>query len=85
MTKSKNEIDLYDMSGNVWEWCWDKYAEYTPSLKSNPTGASSGYYRVCRGGGSYQPAKYCLVVHRSRLPSDNTKKQFGFRVVRSAQ
>ena len=85
MTKSKNEIDLYDMSGNVWEWCWDKYAEYTPSLKSNPTGASSGYYRVCRGDGSYQPAKYCLVVHRSRLPSDNTKKQFGFRVVRSAQ
>lgn len=50
-TKQGNELGIYDMSGNVWEWCSDWYGPYNSTSETNPTGAISGTERVCRGGG----------------------------------
>lgn len=62
--KSPNSLGIHDMSGNVWEWCYDWYGSYLSGSRSNPKGPSSGSYRVLRGGGWRSVARCCRVSIR---------------------
>ena len=63
-TKAPNELGIYDMSGNVYEWCNDWYDDYTSASQTNPTGPNSGLCRVGRGGSWRANARYCRVSSR---------------------
>ncbi|MBR3831523.1 MAG: formylglycine-generating enzyme family protein [Muribaculaceae bacterium] len=80
-TKAPNELGLYDMSGNVYEWCSDRYGSYTSSSQTNPTGPSSGSYRVLRGGSWNGNAQYCRVSYRHFSSPDGRYYGGGFRLV----
>ena len=79
-TKSPNELGLYDMSGNVWEWCGDREGAYSSDSQINPTGPSSGIDRVIRGGGCYSEVRICRVSHRGSGMPDSRDESTGFRL-----
>ncbi len=81
-SKSPNELGIYDMSGNVWEWCQDRWKEdyYKESPSNNPSGPSSGSSRVLRGGSWYYFACFCRVSSRINSYPGNGIISYGMRL-----
>ena len=79
-TKQPNELGIYDMNGNVWEWVQDWKDGFDYSSKTSPTGPASGFNRVYRGCGWQDDALYCRVSRRGGSPPDYRGPYLGFRL-----
>ncbi len=84
-TKQANELGIYDMSGNVWEWCQDGYGSYSSEAQTNPKGPNSGSYRVNRGSSWLNFARYCRSSYRDCDNPDYRLTFLGFRLALSAE
>ncbi|HMA99981.1 MAG TPA: SUMF1/EgtB/PvdO family nonheme iron enzyme, partial [Spirochaetota bacterium] len=80
-TKTTNGAGLYDMSGNVWEWCWDRYGAYTGGAKTDPLGPGLGDKKVLRSGCYQNPASTIQCCARSSRFPLGEGSSIGFRFV----
>jgi len=89
--KLSNELGVYDMSGNVWEWCLDwisgDYYEYckTRGLVENPRGPDTGVHRVLRGGSYFNYPKFCRCANRDNDHPEFRSDYVGFRLMVPSQ
>ena len=78
---ASNELKIYDMSGNVWEWCQDWAAQYDASAQTNPQGAAAGSCRIIRGGSYHSDYLLCRVSYRDGVNPNQRNPEIGFRLV----
>ena len=83
--KRANPWGLYDMIGNVWVWCQDRYGDYPGGSVTDPTGPSSGSDRVIRGSGWLNSARHCRSAHRLNYDPGDRYDSIGFRLLRQAR
>ncbi|MDR1398938.1 MAG: SUMF1/EgtB/PvdO family nonheme iron enzyme [Treponema sp.] len=83
-TYSANKWGISDIHGNVWEWCWDWFGNYSVENQTDPNGPATGMYRVIRGGGWYGYALHLRSAARLSLNPSSRASYLGFRVARSS-
>jgi formylglycine-generating enzyme len=84
--KYPNELRIYDMSGNVWEWCWGRYGSYSSSAQTNPHGhRGGGDFWIGRGGGWNNSASFCTVSYRYFFTATYANDKLGFRLARNSE
>lgn len=84
MSKCKNELNIYDMSGNVFEWCYDWSSRYTIEHQVNPRGPKDGECRICRGGAYCRDASACSTISRRRAKPEHRDSYTGLRLALSS-